>query len=77
MKKYLLSIMLWCVSGYALSEDLCTSSGCISVISTLYTTVDGMIYIGTPGDETKANCTPVSNTFFTLNTDGNNIRLDV
>jgi len=47
-------------------EDQCTSWGCKSTISELYTNAQGDIYVATPLDEKLANCTAVSGVYFTL-----------
>jgi hypothetical protein len=65
--KILLGLALLACSAATLAEDKCTSWGCISTVSTLYTNADGAIYVGTPLDETLANCTSVSGVYFTLN----------
>ena len=65
MTKYLLiPLLLYSTSSF--SED-CTTWGCTSKISELYINTDGSIYVSTDGDETKANCTTVSDIYFTLN----------
>ncbi|MBN3495879.1 hypothetical protein [Vibrio neptunius] len=67
MKNSILLIVLALTSVPALSQDRCESWGCISTIETLYTNSNGDIYIGTPLDEKRANCTPVSGVYFSLN----------
>ncbi len=66
MKKSLLAVALMgLVSG--LFADTCNSHGCIDKIEKLYLeAASGRILVGTPGDETLANCSPVSNVYFTL-----------
>ena len=66
MNRLILFTFFIVISLPALSDE-CSSWGCISTISVLYTNTDGAIYIGTPLDETLANCTAVSGVFFTLN----------
>ena len=63
----LITIFIFFFSLHAQSQDRCESWGCISTISILTTKSDGVIYVGTPLDETLANCTPVSGAYFTLN----------
>jgi hypothetical protein len=60
----LIASVLLPLTAYA---DKCASWGCISSIETLYTNADGVIYVGTPLDESLANCTPISNVYFSLN----------
>lgn len=52
----------------------CNAHGCVSTIENLYTTADGLIYIGTPADEKLVNCTAVSNVYLTLNPDSKNAK---
>ena len=65
MKKLTLFLLVSLSSPGIFSAE-CTQSGCISTISTLYTNTEGLVYVGTPEDETKAECTPVSGTFLRL-----------
>jgi len=47
----------------------CSSDVCLSVhIERLYITVNGLIYVGTSGDETQLSCTAVSNVYVSLDT---------
>ncbi|EGU57979.1 hypothetical protein VINI7043_12466 [Vibrio nigripulchritudo ATCC 27043] len=72
MKKFLLaSLCLFSVSTFG---QECTTWGCTSVISDLYTNADGAIYVGTYGDEKKANCTAVSGVYFTLDSSSSNAK---
>lgn len=57
--------LLLIIPSFVFSQE-CSSSGCTSKITDLYTNTNGVIYIGTQGDETKANCIPVSGVYFTL-----------
>ncbi len=59
-------------STQIVAANTCNNTGCISTISLLYTTANGPVYIGTPQDEKLANCTPVKNVYFTLNTNSKN-----
>lgn len=47
--------------------DQCASWGCTSTIEQLYTNANGLIYVSTPLDETKANCTVYAGSYFVLN----------
>jgi hypothetical protein len=72
MKKYfLVPMLLFSLSAFG---QECTTWGCTSVISDLYTNADGIIYVGTNGDEKKANCTAVSDVYFTLNPSSGNAK---
>ncbi|RSD29696.1 hypothetical protein [Vibrio pectenicida] len=71
MKLKLLPFMLIFFSTFSFADE-CGSWGCISTIETLYTNAEGVIYIGTPLDEKKANCQPVSDVYFTLNPNASN-----
>ena len=65
MKKILiLAAALATVNVFA--ADQCTSWGCVSTISELYTTVHGKVYVSTPFDENLANCTVNQGKYFTL-----------
>ncbi|MEX0334654.1 hypothetical protein [Vibrio tubiashii] len=66
MKNRLIVALVAFYSAASFSDE-CTSWGCISTVETLYTNANGDIYVGTPLNETLANCTPVSNVYFTLN----------
>jgi hypothetical protein len=59
--------MVLTLLSFSAASNQCASWGCLATIETLYTTVDGDIYIGTPSDEKLAKCTPVSGVYFTLN----------
>ena len=59
---------------HVLAADQCQSWGCITTISKLYTTANGPIYVSTPLDEKLANCTPVSDVYFTLDTSSKNVK---
>lgn len=65
MKKFLVVILLAVVQPL-FAADKCTTWGCISTIKTLYTNASGPVYIGTPLDETLANCKPVSDVYFKI-----------
>ena len=65
LSKILTALCLSIVSGLSIADE-CTSWGCISTISELYITGGGTIRVGTPLDEKLANCTPVSDVYFTL-----------
>ncbi|KOR33474.1 hypothetical protein TI05_00885 [Achromatium sp. WMS3] len=65
-------LVVFCLPCIGLAADSCETWGCVSTISTLYTNVNGVVYIGTPLDEKKANCTPVSGVYFTLNPSNSN-----
>lgn len=67
MKKILLFVGTIVCTFAASADDQCTTWGCQSTLESLYVNADGLIYIGTTLDETQANCTPVSNVYFTLN----------
>ncbi|MYM57746.1 hypothetical protein GTG28_00670 [Vibrio sp. OCN044] len=71
MKLKLLPLILTLISTFSFADG-CENWGCESTIEMLYTTVNGDIYIGTPLDERKANCSPISNVYFTLNPQSNN-----
>jgi hypothetical protein len=65
MKIFCYALLMLC--SFSAASNQCASWGCTATIETLYTNVDGDIYIGTPGDEKLTNCTPVSGVYFTLN----------
>jgi hypothetical protein len=67
ISKLLVSIALVAGSGSISASDQCESWGCISSISVLYVRAEGNTLVGTPLDETLANCTPVSGKYFSLN----------
>ena len=72
MKKYLLvAVLMFSIPAFA---QECTTWGCTSTISDLYTNADGLIYVGTNGDETKANCTAISDVYFTLSPSSGNAK---
>lgn len=48
-------------------SNSCSSTGCVATIKTIYTKLDGMVYLGTPADELEANCAPHSDVYFVLN----------
>ena len=73
MKKFIAILGLF-ISVSVIAAEQCTSWGCVSTISKLYTTTDGPVYIGTPLNEKLANCTPVSGVYFTLNTSSKNAK---
>ncbi|MGL5110066.1 MAG: hypothetical protein ACRC7J_13525 [Vibrio ordalii] len=56
------------------SQAECEKWGCIGKITNIYTNADGMIYFGTEYNEKKANCTPVSDVYFTLNPKSENAK---
>jgi len=64
--KYFIAALIMFLSITASAEDKCTTWGCISTLNELYTKSSGVVYIATPLDETKANCTPHSGVYFTL-----------
>lgn len=70
MKKLLLCICLLATSFY--SQSQCSKVGCNAPISILYVNNNNNIYVGTTADETKANCSPVANVYFTLKADAQN-----
>ena len=65
MKKLILTITLLIAPFFSMAAT-CSKTGCIDKIQMLYVNADGNIYIGMPGDEKLANCTPVSGVYFTL-----------
>lgn len=73
MKKFLATVFL-ILSQSVLAADRCESWGCISTVSELYTNHAGMVYVGTPLDETKANCTAHADVYFSLNPDDRNFK---
>ena len=58
--------MLSTLSSTAYADNYCASWGCDATIARLYVQADGNIFVGTDADETLANCTTVSNVYFTL-----------
>jgi hypothetical protein len=61
-------------STSAWAADQCTSWGCISTVANVVTNADGVIYVGTPLDESLANCTAVSGVYFTIDTTSGNAK---
>ena len=74
MKKILSTLTVLISALSSLSANACTASGCIATISELYTTADGVIYVSTPLDEKLANCTAVSDKYFTINPSSKNAK---
>ena len=74
MRKILFILFLLVTANSSFAEDRCTTWGCVSPIETLYTNASGVIYVGTPFAEINANCTPVSDVYFTLNPDRPNAK---
>jgi len=74
MKKIVIFLSFSLISLPLFAVDKCTNRGCVSSISDLVTNADGLIYIGTPLDESLANCTPISNKYFTLNPTAGNAK---
>ncbi|WP_421722716.1 hypothetical protein [Bacterioplanoides sp.] len=72
MKNNIIFIVILLVSSPAVSVDRCASWGCISTVSDLYTNADGLIYVGTPLDETLANCSAVLDVYFSINPESGN-----
>ena len=66
MRVFLVVLIGLLASLSVAAAERCDSWGCISTISNLYVTSDGVIYVGTPLDEKLANCTPVAGVYFTL-----------
>lgn len=58
----------------SMAANRCTTWGCLSTISTLYTNANGAIYIGTPFDEKLANCSPASGVYFSLDPNAANAK---
>ncbi|WMS88497.1 hypothetical protein [Pleionea litopenaei] len=73
MRKAIIGCALLMASLPTMADE-CKSWGCVSTISELYTNADGRIYIGTPLDEKLANCTPISDIYFTLNPSSGNAK---
>ena len=48
--------------------------GCISTIEEIYTNADVRIYIATPLDEKLANCSAISDAYFTINPSSGNAK---
>lgn len=69
-----LMVVALLLSEAVYAADQCTSWGCRSKVSVIYTRADGDILIGTPLNEKLANCTPVSGVYFTLKPDAQNAR---
>ena len=67
MKTILFILSILVASTQVAYAGSCASWGCKSVVTRLYTTASGPVYIGTAYDETLANCTPESSVYFTLN----------
>ena len=65
MKKLILTIILLTAPFFSMAAT-CSKTGCIDKVQMLYVNAGGDIYIGMPGDEKLANCTPVSGVYFTL-----------
>lgn len=65
-KKGLAGVFMLLLSNIAFADE-CASWGCISTIYEIIITGDDAIRIGTPLDESAANCTAPSGQFFTLN----------
>ncbi len=64
---------LFMIHGVVMADE-CTTWGCVSTIESLYVNASGNIFVGTPLDETKANCTASSGVYFTLNTKSANAK---
>ena len=73
MKRYLLvvAVSLMAISGVSYADE-CTTWGCISTVDSLYTNANGQIYVSTPLDETKADCTVYAGGYFVLNPNAQN-----
>jgi len=72
MKYFLSSLIFLILPSKVFANEQCTTWGCISTISELYTNADGLIYVGTPLDEKLANCTAISGVYFTINPSSGN-----
>ena len=66
MKKILVGLSI--IAGLTVSSQaFCDQYGCRQAkITKVYITSDKNVYIGTDGDETQANCSSVSNIYFTI-----------
>ena len=73
MKTIIFTITLL-LTSLQVNAGSCASWGCKSIVTKLYTTASGPVYIGTAYDEKLANCTPVSEVYFTLNMATNNAK---
>ncbi|KLN65646.1 MULTISPECIES: hypothetical protein [Vibrio] len=69
MKALTFLMAFW--SSFTIADE-CASWGCISKIEQLYVSTSGDIYVSTPFNEKLANCTPVSDVYFTLNPSSSN-----
>lgn len=72
--KTIILLLITVTSFSAFAADKCTTWGCISTIEELHTNANGDTYIGTPLDETSANCTLISSNRFTLKSDAVNAK---
>ncbi|ESP94166.1 MULTISPECIES: hypothetical protein [Pseudoalteromonas] len=52
--------------------NTCIKSGCTDIVETLFVNEGGQIYVGTPGNEKLANCSPVEGTYFTISNSSTN-----
>ena len=73
MKKptFLVAVWMFTLAGVSHADE-CASWGCVSTIESLYTNASGLIYVSTPLDETKANCTVYPGNYFVLNPNAQN-----
>ena len=62
-------LLVFAAAGHAAG---CDDKGCTTTISSLYVTETGPVYIGTELDENGAPCQPVSNVYFTLDSQSDN-----
>ena len=65
MKKILMSVIAMGTMVVSV-QATCASYGCNGNITTLRALTDGSVLVGTDGDETQMNCTPVSGQFALL-----------
>ncbi|MCW8876193.1 MAG: hypothetical protein OQK51_03965 [Kangiellaceae bacterium] len=71
MKRIVLVLVGILLSASASAFE-CQPYGCVSTISDLYTNANGYIYVATPDDETKANCTVYPGNYFVLKPESQN-----
>lgn len=71
--KYILACLSILIST-AVFADNCSTWGCVSTVEDLYTNANGYVYVSTPLDETKANCTVYPGNYFVLNPAAQNFK---
>ncbi|AOT11046.1 hypothetical protein [Pseudoalteromonas luteoviolacea] len=59
-------------AAFSSQANTCSSIGCTDTIETLFVNEGGQIYVGTPGNEKLANCSPVEGNYFSIATSSSN-----